>query len=678
MVNVDWFAWPIAIFFALFVSYFLYRNTWRTSVFWKIAAISRFFSTAILIFLLFKPTVRFIIEQLLKPEIIVYTDISKSADKEANAAFESLKVVIEKELGDDLMIRRVDFASRIYDSKSTFFRDVNSTRIDNITHHFVSEQLNESIVGGVLISDGIFNEGQNPNFQVVKSKSPLWSIGIGDTTQYPDVSIESILCNEKVALGNTTEVEINVKSIFEKNKKLEMVVFLDNQIIQKFSWIPNEETSSKAYIFNFQSNKIGWHTIKAVVNGQDKEKNKDNNSLSRTIEIVDKTKKVHIVYGGAHPDVKCLTKSIEIGLQTEVTSDNEDETLNFDKFDIVVFHGIRNTGLIQQCIEKNKPFWVFSNNKKSIQAAMDYTDLEIQMPNSRIQWQEVQAYLNPNFELFNSEDFGNSLPLWKSVNSPLLKYKLGANVTAQTFQKWNGIKTNFPLSVFSQSTNSRSIWFMGDGIWRWRLQEYSLNQRSILFDEWVANNINWLSNFSERKEPIEIQLPKRSFLYGERIHFEVLSRDATGKLVNSKEIKFTIIDSQNREIPVPIFPANNKYKGVIDNLNSGNYQLKAHFKNNPALVASIGLIIQPFSLEDRTKKADFKTLEKMALKTGGSFLSLKNLNVLVEEIKRNSLNSKRSIIINAQEEMNRLWPLLIVLIILFSGEWFLRKWMGKI
>ena len=64
----------------------------------------------------------------------------------------------------------------------------------------------------ILASDGIFNQGLNPIYKDNYFNAPLYTIQLGDTVEYQDALIKSIINNKITYLGNETPVEIVIEA----------------------------------------------------------------------------------------------------------------------------------------------------------------------------------------------------------------------------------------------------------------------------------------------------------------------------------------------------------------------------------------------------------------------------------------------------------------------------------
>ncbi|WCC48259.1 hypothetical protein [Tenacibaculum finnmarkense] len=128
---------------------------------------------------------------------------------------------------------------------------------------------------------------------------------------------------------------------------------------------------------------------------------------------------------------------------------------------------------------------------------------------------------------------------------------------------------------------------------------------------------------------------------------------------------------------------NNSYQVSISNLSSGDYSYKVAVKNQKnnanQKINSYGKFkITEFNIEEQFVNANDQKLHQLALKTAGKLIypdKIDDFLTQLSEDKTYYTTQKSSI--KKEHLINWKW-LLSLIIVLFSVEWFIRKFDGKI
>ena len=71
----------------------------------------------------------------------------------------------------------------------------NETNLSNGLRFLKEQYVNRNIQGAVLISDGIYNAGSNPEYATEMMNTPIYTVGLGDSQEYADFKIEEVAVN---------------------------------------------------------------------------------------------------------------------------------------------------------------------------------------------------------------------------------------------------------------------------------------------------------------------------------------------------------------------------------------------------------------------------------------------------------------------------------------------------
>jgi len=269
---------PILLIFGilllLFFSVYVYRITLpKVNPFKKsILIFLRAFALILIFILLFDPIVKFTYKEKTEPETLIFIDNSRSI--KAFNKYDDLKRI--KSLLDQIK------SSATYKLKHFSFGKV-VNEIDNFTFDslsFAETSTNlqlvfdeikgkENISSLVIISDGIINEGLNPLYVQNNFLVPVYVIGIGDTTEQLEISIENIAHNKIVYAGRTSEIEVVTKYL-GLNGKDALIQFIDEKGNIKQKTIKLSRTQIDRVIFEYLTNDEGEHKLTFTASVLDK------------------------------------------------------------------------------------------------------------------------------------------------------------------------------------------------------------------------------------------------------------------------------------------------------------------------------------------------------------------------------------------------------------------------
>ncbi len=680
MLDIPWYAIAISVVVSFGLSWFVYKNDFKKGNLWKIALFLRFTGFLFLVLLLFSPVISYQKSTVLKPKLLIYRDASLSCDSLSELSTNLLIAALEKNIASKVELKRFKFANDLIpenaNSEPNFSR---YTRIDEIVNHLQQFAKDESVVSAVLLSDGIYNKGKLPGMLQGSSSIPLQVIGLGDTTIYPDLKIQSLIGNEMVFKQNKFVIEASLQSLQAKNIPVSISIKENGRTILSETWRSSLDKDFIKRLFEISPSQLGWVRYTVTLSGLSNERNLINNEKNIWIQVVDQKKKVHLVYGRPHPDLKAIKLALESKIQNEIVVYSGQNGIKLGG-DIYIFHGFptnkKEVEGIKNLTQQKIPHWVFVDNNVSL-SLLDNT-LNQQQNLNFGQFQEVTTEISNQFGAFVLD---GDQKIWKQfgpVFSPLMKLNLPPIFQIQLSQKWNGINTNFPLMGLVENEQTRSAWFFGNGIWRWRMNEQRVNASSPVFDDWMGKNVLWLAAAGQKQKELKISIQDRELNVGESYPLMVSHFDKTGSLTLNGNVKLFVIDSSNKKKEISLVKSLNFYKSQFIASNRGQFKLRAELEGNSEIFDEVVVNGNKSMLESSDLTSNFEGLRALSQKFTGKFYLNNQMADLVKQLESYSLNSERIIMQNLNLSAVQIFWVLLMISLLFSIEWFLRKWLGKI
>ena len=217
---------------------------------------------------------------------------------------------------------------------------------------------------------------------------------------------------------------------------------------------------------------------------------------------------------------------------------------------------------------------------------------------------------------------------------------------------------------------------LGEGIWRWKLNEYDRTENSAAFDEVFGKLIQYLSTTDDKRKfrsyPIQ-----QEFSDTESVVFESQAYNAIFEPVYGNTINIELIDEQGKKLnySYATSPGNSRYQ--IGGLKEGvyRYRAKTTLDQKPEEVrGEFAVVKRQTELQNLT--ADFDLLKFLSANTGGKFYRGTDTEGLKTELQKAEAKS----VIHSEETYDTLINLkwvFALLVLLATFEWTLRKYLGS-
>ncbi len=603
-----------------------------------------------------------------KANLVLLVDNSSSVGKNKETAIKALNKLRKQEgLIEKFNIESYQFGEGLKRSDSLNFLD-KKTDISGALKSIL-EIYNKSNTISVLLSDGNQTIGQDYEFYAQELKFPVYPIVVGDTTKYEDVSIGQVNANKYAFLKNKFPVEFYVSYEGDSNINLPVVVTVNGENIFREQIQLSGNKNSKKINKLINANTVGVKTISVAVGTLENEKNTANNSKTIAVEVIDEKTKIAIVSSINHPDVGALKKAIESNEQRSVTIITPNKKSNLDDFNVFLFY---------QPNASFKDLYTFTANKKSSIFTIVGTDTDLVFLN-KIQSQfktergypvqEILGVLNSSFSRYDISEFNmDGYPPLRN-NSGDVSF-LGASEALLTMNI-KGIELSNPLLALTELDGVKSGVLFGEDIWKWRLQDYRNNQTFENFDQFISKLILFLADV-KNKDRLNIDYNP---VYEGVGNAKVTATYFDETFVFDEKATLTLKLNTSKEIPMLL--KGNYYEADLSNLQAGDYTFLVSV-NEQNIKKSGKFKILDFDVEQQFLSSNSNKLENLATTTLGKLFYPGEIDQLIVQLLE---ESKYLPIQKSSKKVVSLidFRLLLVLIILsFALEWFIRKYNGLI
>lgn len=532
----------------------------------------------------------------------------------------------------------------------------------------------------VLISDGNFNRGMNPLIAAEQFSFPVFTLGIGDTTVYPDSRIVNVLHNEISYLDNSFPVSVLIESNSLAGKSTSISIFSGNKRLAKKS-ILLQDDSQQRVDFLLDATKVGFQEFRVELNPQGNEPNTKNNFTSFRIEVLDSKKKVLLLAAVPHPDVKALRQSLSGLKNLELEVKVLGEPVDLKQYQALIMHQIPSSlpdddALTESLKLSKTPVWFILGQRSDIRALNRIQSL-INIQQRSTQFDDVRPAFNEEFSSFTiPQGIESALSFSPPLKAPFGEYELTGAVDVLAYQKLGTVKSKRPLWFTGANEGRKLMFTAAEGIWRWPLYLNASNQEEELFPQLIEKSMQLLSS-ETNKDRFRLNFPRQieeqePFKIQAELYNKAFER-VVGPALN---IAFT--DEQGREYQFLFNQLAESYSLKVPALEPGIYTFNAKLSLGDENFEKKGsFIVKASSRENKEIVANHQLLKDLAKNTRGRYYNISARQGLIDELKKASFAKP---ILYQQKQLSTIieskW-ILLILLGFFSLEWLLRKRFGK-
>lgn len=684
VINTPW--WFILLCLALGIaySYLLYKPQFKDNSY-KIMAVLRGLSVSLLAFFLLSPVLVSMSSEVEKPKIIMVLDNSESIVSGKQAAFyknDFLKAwyAMPEKLGSDYQVEFLNMGGDIKAEDSASFT-AKKTNIGGTFDYINNTYAKQNIGAVIMASDGIYNRGANPAYKIINNHSPVYTLGMGDSSIKKDIILKSATTNAIAYLNNSFPVEINISAFDCAGQSTTLTISDNGKTLHTQAISIDKKDFFKTISVNIDANQPGTKHLIASLSSVSGEYTNINNKKDLFIDIIDGREKILLTYLGPHPDIGAIKEAISVNKNYEVVSVPAAELnlADINKYSVAILYQLpsrsfNSVNLIKTLRSNAIPIWVITGNQTAIEQLSNVSSLA-KIDRNQGRYNEAQGSFNNDFNAFTVEDNSrqtlNSLP---PLSVPYGQYAGADILEVMAYQKIGSVVTNMPLWAFSNQNNEKTAYLFGEGLWKWRMLDYVENESHFATNELIGKTIQYLT-VKDDKRKFRVYPTKNVFEEDESVRFIGELYNASYELINTNDIKLKLIN-ENKQVFNYTFSKNGKsYALDIGLMPPGAYQFTANAEGIEETISG-KLIVTALQTELVNTTADFGLLRDISIKHKGEFLMASEIDKLANKIKANTAVTSVTYNEKKPDELINLKWVFFLLLILISAEWFIRKYEG--
>jgi hypothetical protein len=734
--HIPWYIFVIAVIFLAALTVFVYRFTVPPVSSGKriLLAALRSLALILLLFTIIEPLFRYSYSSNVLPTVAVLVDNSLSmtlTDAAGNREAE-LRALLNnpalKNLSDKANVRYFTFSPSLHSMNPALQND--SLRLTGATTDIASAlgQVHElalpHLQAVMLFSDGDYNDGANPLYEAERSPVPVFTVGIGDSSEQKDIAVEKVLTNSIAYVQSSVPADVTIKVSGFQNERTTVTLSEDGkQIAQQVLSLGNSAgngTVEYPVHFSFTPNTAGVKKYTVRVAPLPGEVTEKNNARSFLIKVLKNKMQVIVVAAAPSADVAAVMQelhadqNIESQLflqQTNGTPHNLTTTKDFSSAlsstECLILIGMPGRATSVSTLQeinnavtaRSLPVFFISSRTIDVQKLGQWSSFMPFLVNRNVpspsQQDEQQIFpaIPPQMQSHILVQAGNGAgespqggfqDVWSKLPPVFSSYgtfvaKPEALVLAT--MKIQGVTLNNPLIVSRNVLRMKSFAVLGYGIWRWKLLAGASPETEKFFDDWFPAVVRWLVTREDNKR-VQVVPSKEIFSQGEPIDFLGQVYNESYQPIENADLRVAVKSAAGQgQFEAALHSlGGGRYEGGLEMLPEGEYSYAASASANGAEIGkdegrfSVG----EQSLEFSDTKMNKPLLLQMASVSGGAYADASQFDKLVRTVQsRPSMKPEAQTISSEFELWNKPW-LLSLIVLLFGVEWFVRKRSGML
>jgi hypothetical protein len=168
----------------------------------------------------------------------------------------------------------------------------------------------ENIQAVVLVTDGDYNLGENPLRQADRFGMPIYTIGIGDSSEQKDVLVTKVITNEIAYAESRIPMDVTVKSSGFNGERVEVSLSEERKTIAQQFLTLKEGTWEYPVKFSFEPKEEGTRKYTVTVSRLEGELTAANNSKSAFVKVLKSKMRALLLAGAPSTDVAFIRRAL--------------------------------------------------------------------------------------------------------------------------------------------------------------------------------------------------------------------------------------------------------------------------------------------------------------------------------------------------------------------------------
>lgn len=520
----------------------------------------------------------------------------------------------------------------------------------------ISRQYYKKNVGAVvLISDGIVNQGVNPELNIESYPFPIYSVTLGDTVSYPSMTINDVKYNKTVPANMLFPLRVTANALNYKGESMNVIVKIDGNEVENVTVPVTSNRFSKTLDFNIDSGEEGTKQVDIIVGDK---------TRRVFVTVTDKKYRILCLARAPHPDIAAIKSALDDHFEFDVIFD-DNVVANYDlplRYDLLIMHNIA----IKSAVPSLS---IIGSNFDAFNESQDIVKITRGAANTNL---DVTGRFNNVFGLFTiSSDIKNELKSYPPLSLPHCEISFNRRHDDALLMNIMDLETPNPLLAFStDSDGNKHAFIFGTGCWRWKLYEYFHHKNNDGFNEIISKTVKYL--LTEKDKELTVN-HKDSYLNTESITISAELRNPSRELINEPDLHIMI----NNSYDYMFSKGENNYHLNIGMLPEGIYKYRAHTSFGGVDYNATGTFtVESLGVEALDLTANIERMRSLASQTGGKHYYITDIQQITYDLKHDSRITSISREETRYDDLINLRWLFFSILGLITIEWLLRKIFG--
>jgi hypothetical protein len=640
------------------------------------------------IWLLFSPLIKRISYTLEKPIIVIGQDNSLSIKNEPSGfnklAFQNNMKELAAKLSKDYDVRIYNFSDSVkpgYD----FSNRGKLSNASNFFHTLTDGLLNKNVGAVIMATDGIFNRGGNPLYEVSGLKAPVYTIALGDTIPKKDILIANVNYNDLVYLDNEFNVEVQIQAYESQGEVSQLHVLQNGKEVHKEQVQITGNSFVKTALIKLKATKLGLQKYTVSLSPLSNEVTVKNNTQTFLVDVIDDRHKILIAAAAPHPDIAALRQSIELNkhYEVKVAVGEELNTQNYTDYGLIILYQLpakefNDSRLLKKILAGKASLW-YILGAQSDASKLNLLQSSIRFTPTSDEVKEAYSTVNPAFTPFTlSGEEKKGVARFDPLLVPMGNLQVNVNASTLLFQQAGKVSTDIPQLFFSVDNGKKSAYLIGEGLWRWKLSEARNNVSTEVFTPLISQVVQYLS-VKDDKRKFKAYPAKQAFDENEHVLLNAVLYNESYNPVNSPDVNAVLKDQQGKTYNYTFSKQESAYQLDAGLLKAGDYTFTASTRLGSQKYSVKGaFFVKALVAEDLQTIADHQLLYTLSMQTNGKMYRPEDLLNLVKDLGQNEQIKTVSYEDRKYEQLIDIKWLFVLILTLLSLEWFLRKRNGEI
>lgn len=651
----------------------------------RILAPLRFLSVTIICLLLLSPIIKATYTESKPPIVVLAQDNSESIlasmDEAARAAYRQKMESLQAQLKDKYNLQTYSFGDNIQDGIDFSFNH-KSTNIAQVLDQVYDAYSGQNLATVILATDGIYNQGNNPIYSGTRLNTPIFSIALGDTIPRRDLVVKKVYNNQIAYLGDKFSMQVDIAAVNCSGNSTKLTVRKKGKtLLEKVVSIANNDFFITEEVI-LDADASGVQCYEVSLSGIQGEVTTANNSKDVCIDILDTRQKILLLAESPHPDIACLRRMIDLGKNYEVDIAYAGQLKkSVAEYDFVVLHQLPSmrspiSDVLNSLSSKNIPHLFVVGTQSNINAFNQAQGI-LSISGKTTQTNDTEGTLAAGFNLFTlSTKVADNVYRFPPLTTPFGDFTARGGATVILKQKIGAINTDYPLLVIGEERGTKKGVLAGEGMWKWRLNDYMQRSNHEVFDELMGKVVQYLSN-KEDKRRFRAMASNTIYNENEAIVIDAELYNTNYERINEPEARLEITNEKGQKFPFTFNKTANAYTLNAGIFPTGSYKFEAKTTfNGETLLAKGEFTVKSIQLEIFETTADHRLLQVISQKSGGQVVYPNDLEKIAELIDAQGVAKPQLFdTVRTRSLIHFKWIFFLILGLL-SLEWFLRRYNG--